>query len=114
MPITRQREERPMKRMQQLKWWLMVVVAGVASVVQAEDVTVTTYYPSPRGTYQTLSTTSNTTLATDPLSSVGIGGVAALGAKLDVLGKLSLRDGTQGANYILQTDGTGLASWVPP
>ena len=39
----------------------------------AEDVKITTYYPSPYGAYKELSTTGDTNLATDPAAKVGIG-----------------------------------------
>ena len=55
-----------------LRIWLVVVVVGLTCSVQAEDVTVTTYYPSPRGNYQTLNSTGNTNLATAG-GNVGIG-----------------------------------------
>ncbi|MDP3703956.1 MAG: hypothetical protein Q8R78_06170, partial [Candidatus Omnitrophota bacterium] len=104
-----------MKRMQQqLKWWLVVVVASLASIVQAEDVTVTTYYPSPRGNYQTLSTTGSTTLATDPLSGVGIGGPATGVAKLEVIGDLRVQTTPPPSpDHVLRAvDATGRAQWV--
>src|SRR3989338_764162 len=56
--------------------WLVGAVVGLTSIVQAEDVTVTTYYPSPRGNYQTLNATDQTNLATSttsPTARVGIG-----------------------------------------
>lgn len=40
---------------------------------QPEQITITTYYPSPYGSYDQLTTTGNTTLATNPGSVVGIG-----------------------------------------
>ena len=41
-------------------------------LAQAEDLTITTYYPSPRGVYQELRTTNNAFLATQG-GAVGIG-----------------------------------------
>ncbi len=40
---------------------------------RAEDVKITTYYPSPYGVYKGLSSTDDTNLATDPAAQVGIG-----------------------------------------
>ena len=49
-----------------------------------DDVKVTTYYPSPYGDYNELTTSGNTTLATDPIATVGIGATGSYG-KLDVI-----------------------------
>ena len=50
---------------------LVLLFAAVAYVI-AEDITLTTYYPSPRGVYQTLRSTGQTTLA-ELGGNVGIG-----------------------------------------
>ena len=41
----------------------VLMLAGGAAGVRAEDVTVSTYYPSPRGVYQELRVANNTQLA---------------------------------------------------
>jgi len=70
-----------------LRTWLVLLVVSLASIVQAEDVTVTTYYPSPRGNYQTLNSTGSTNLATLAGAQVGIGTpTPAAGFRLDVNG----------------------------
>ena len=65
-----------------------LLIAGLASSgggpIFAEDITVSTYYPSPRGVYQELRTTDNTYLAT-LAGRVGIG-TTAPGARLEVQG----------------------------
>ncbi|WP_312994292.1 hypothetical protein [Chryseobacterium flavum] len=43
---------------------------------------------------------------------VGVG-TAAPAAKLDVIGKIKITDGTEGAGKILSSDANGLASWQP-
>ena len=56
--------------------WLTLVLLFCLSIYAiAEDITLTTYYPSPRGVYQELSTTGNTLLATQG-GNVGIGTTA--------------------------------------
>lgn len=55
----------------------------------SEDITITTYYPSPYGSYQELRTYGNTYLATDPGGQVGIG-TTTPAAKLDVNGEIRL------------------------
>ena len=81
----------------------------------AEDLTITTYYPSPYGSYNELSTASNTYLATTG-GNVGIG-TTVPAAKLEVYGsskingQITIADGTQGNGKILRSDANGLASW---
>ena len=48
------------------------------------------------------------TIQTD--GNVGIG-TASPAAKLDIAGKIKIADGTQGANKVLTSDASGLASW---
>jgi hypothetical protein len=43
--------------------WLAVALSSWASLAAAEELTLTTYYPSPRGVYRELRTTHNTYLA---------------------------------------------------
>ena len=60
--------------------------------VMAEDITLTTYYPAPYGTYNELTTTGNTYLSTST-GSVGVG-VSEPKSKLDVEGGVAI-----GADY---------------
>lgn len=56
-----------------LKTWLVVsVLVGTMAYAVAENITLTTYYPSPRGMYKELRTRDNTYLATTG-GNVGIG-----------------------------------------
>jgi hypothetical protein len=56
-----------------------------SSFCLAEEVTVTTYYPSPQGDYRELRTTGNTQLATNAGSRVTVGTAIATGSRLAVL-----------------------------
>src|SRR5262249_12982708 len=59
-----------------------------AAYAVAEDITLSTYYPSPRGVYETLRTTGLTTLA-EINGGVAIGKPApAAGVNLDVVGTI--------------------------
>ena len=69
-------------------WALLACLGGSAARVSAEEITLTTYYPSPRGVYQELRTTGTTVLAT-PDGNVGIG-TATPSEKLEVNGGLRL------------------------
>jgi len=51
---------------------VMGLLFSASSVVMAEDITLTTYYPAPRGVYEEIRTTNNTYLAS-LAGSVGIG-----------------------------------------
>lgn len=71
---------------------LIFALAVFAQSAFAEEVTVTTYYPSPEGKYKKLETTDETLLATDTTSEtakVGIGTTTPQ-ATLDVNGDLSV------------------------
>jgi len=93
--------------------WLLLFVVSLASVVQAEDVTVTTYYPSPRGNYQTLNSTGNTNLATGGGGvSVNVG-TATNNANLVINGTLQMTGGTPGVGEVLTSDAAGVATWTP-
>ena len=63
--------------MKAIKHWLIpAVLLGTMAYAVAEDFTLTTYYPSPRGVYKELRSTDATYLATDSASvtaNVGIG-----------------------------------------
>ena len=61
-----------MKGMRTLGMALLVLGAALTVVSVAENVTISTYYPSPKGVYQQLSTTGQTMLATQG-GNVGIG-----------------------------------------
>ncbi len=62
-----------------IRWVLLVVCLGVGLYALAEDLTLTTYYPSPRGVYNELRTSGD----------VAIGTTAAPSARLQVVGSLS-------------------------
>jgi hypothetical protein len=81
---------------------VLVFLLGVAAYCLAEEMTLTTYYPSPRGVYDQLRVTGNLGIGTnDPL------------AKLDVNGTLRITDGSQASGRVLTSDANGLASWQP-
>lgn len=67
---------------------ILILVTGTYAL--AENITLTTYYPSPRGVYLGLRTTGRTVLAVGG-GSVGIG-TAAPAAKLDVSGNVRVID----------------------
>ncbi|MBI4596787.1 MAG: hypothetical protein HY737_00105 [Candidatus Omnitrophica bacterium] len=72
-----------------MKAWLLVgLLLATAGYVIAEEITLTTYYPSPRGVYQELRSTSSSYFATGG-GNVGIG-TDAPQATLDVNGGIRL------------------------
>ncbi len=60
-------------------WFVPVVLLGVTAYALAEDLTLTTYYPSPRGVYKELRTSGD----------VAIGMTGAPSARLQVVGSLN-------------------------
>jgi len=94
----------------QWKGWLVVgLLLGTMVYAIAEELTLTTYYPSPRGVYSELRTTDNTYLAIEG-GNVGIG-TTTPGAKLEVAGQVKITGGAPGTNKALTSDAAGLASW---
>ena len=65
---------------------LAVAMSFAAYAAYAESVTVSTFYPSPFGSYQSLTTTGVTNLATGAVGNVVIGTSGAGVSKLDVTG----------------------------
>lgn len=98
-----------------LRWFLAgLIVLGVSVDLSSENVTLNTYYPAPSGVYAQMITTGNTFLARDggAASKVGVGTINPM-AKLDVVGNLRIKDGTEAAGRVLTSDAQGYASWSP-
>ena len=77
-------------------WLVVALLVGTTGSALAEELTVTTYYPSPRGVYKELRTTDDALLALEG-GAVGIG-TANPGSKLSVDGGATI-----GAAYDLLT-----------
>ncbi|MBI2884970.1 MAG: hypothetical protein HYY15_02230 [Candidatus Omnitrophica bacterium] len=60
-------------------WWVLVILLGTLAYALAEDLTLTTYYPSPRGVYKELRTSGD----------VAIGTTSSPAARLQVIGDLN-------------------------
>ena len=105
-------------------WLGLVILLGTAVYVVAEDITLTTYYPSPRGIYQTLRSTGQTTLAeaggnvgigtTVPGTKLDVNGAGRIQGGLEVTDTIAIRGGSPGANKVLTSDGSGNATWQDP
>ncbi len=81
---------------------LIFIFFCIPGIVFSEDITITTYYPSPYGSYDQLETANDTYLATGG-GFVGIGNTAPT-QKLEVTGNI-LASGTVTANGITSTNG---------
>ncbi len=107
--------------MHKLKF-LIILIFGFFSLCFAEEsITITTYYPSPYGSYRQLtadqiaigSTYRNPTYADGTLyvqGNVGIG-TTTPGAKLEVAGQVKITGGTPAQGKVLTSDANGLANW---
>ena len=106
--------------------FIMVIVLAFLGLVGAhgsEEITLTTYYPAPYGDYDELTAHKMTIGTTYPVPAddgdltvegkVGIG-TTNPGAQLEVAGQVKVTGGSPGANKVLTSDSSGLASWVAP
>jgi hypothetical protein len=91
-----------MKRLVQYSYSsLLLCLLIIPNVTRAEDLTITTYYPSPFGSYDQLTTANSTFLAT-AAGMVGIGNTAPT-EKLDVTGNIRA-SGSISGNTVGSTD----------
>ncbi len=86
--------------------------AVVPAIAYAEDVTVTTYYPSPRGVYDQLETTGDTFLATGPGGQVEIGSRTAMGNPAEKLKIVGAEAPAPGVPTTLVVDSGWSGAWV--
>ncbi len=90
-------------------WLIGLLLLGTLGYALAEDVTVTTYYPSPRGIYKQIQTTDDTFLATQ-------GGGVGIGTTIPAA-KLTIQDGAilaQGVSGPTPAIGGGRRlMWIP-
>jgi len=121
-----------------MRGWLVAgLLLGTMAYAIAEDVTLTTYYPSPRGVYKELQTRETTLLATAS-GNVGIGhsSASSVDTKLDVSGHAKIRNdltvlgkliagsssspiqipggSPQAGKVLTATDSSGNATWQTP
>ncbi len=106
----------------------MILAVNVYAV--EENITITAFYPIPKGSYREIKTDhlavgegySNSTwqgpTALDANTKLIVEGNVGIGTKtptatLDVKGKIAIRGGNPGIDKILKVDNTGLASWQP-
>ena len=87
---------------------LIVLVIFVAYAAYADTITLSTFYPSPYGSYQNLDTTSTTYLATSGAAGTGVGiGVASgtsLLGRLHVGGSGYFTGNLESTNAVLTSD----------
>jgi hypothetical protein len=94
------------------------LVLGAVTYAIAADLTVTTYYPTPYGSYRELRTLNNTFLAVNA-GNVGIGltnptSKLHVQGDVNILGQIRISGGGPAVNRILRSDATGLGSWMDP
>ena len=100
-----------------------LVLGFFLPVFSAEQLTITTYYPSPYGSYRQLTADQiaigsgyrNLAYADGNLyvqNQVGIG-TTSPSATLDVNGQIRIRGGSPAAGMVLTSDVNGIATWEP-
>jgi hypothetical protein len=95
------------------------LVLGAVTYAIAADITMTTYYPTPYGSYRELRTLNNTFLATNAAANVGIGltnptSKLHVQGNVNILGRIRIQGGAPSAGRVLTSDAVGLASWQTP
>ena len=89
-----------------LKIFAAVVALGLFGyAAYAENITISTFYPSPYGSYQTLETTGTTTLATGATTALLVGTNTAAANNV----KLSVQGGAIGTSDAVGGNGNGAA-----
>ena len=98
------------------KGWLVIgLLLSTMAYAIAEDITLTTYYPSPRGVYEQIITTGQTQLATQS-SGVMIGTTGTPSYTLHVSGSGTLgitRSGQTGEVKVAYSNGGWYAVYAP-
>ena len=99
----------------------IVLVWGPALAAQAEDVTVSTYYPSPRGVYKELRVANNAELASQggnvligaapPVAKLGVDGSANISGNMTIQGTIRIEGGGPGTKKTLVSNAAGDAAW---
>ncbi|WP_353123517.1 hypothetical protein [Dysgonomonas capnocytophagoides] len=96
------------------KFYLLIGISSVGILLHAQ-VGINTQ--NPQGILHidskgdtSLSTNTDDDIIVDSNGNMGIGTIAPQ-AKLDILGKIRINDGTQEDGYVLTSDANGLASW---
>ena len=97
------------------RWLVVVLLFVTAAYAIAEEVTLTTYYPSPRGVYEDLRATGTVGIGTmTPQAELDVKGLAVMGDTAVAGGMLTLRGGpTEGGQLILNRTGDALTSERP-
>lgn len=108
-------------------WMVAGLLLGTMTYAIAEDVTLTTYYPSPRGVYQQLKSNEDTALAiqsggvaiaqasADAAYKLDVNGATRVRSDLLVDGTIRIVGGSPQAGWVLTaTDSSGNAEWRAP
>ncbi len=90
----------------------LLFIFGLGGISGAEDLTITTYYPSPRGVYDQLETTGDTFLATGPGGQVEIGSRTAMGNPAEKLKIVGAEAPAPGVPTTLVVDSGWSGAWV--
>jgi len=89
-------------------YWLLVTLAN------AEDFTITTYYPSPYGSYNQLQTNSLGVGDNNNSGGLDSGDVPPTAGDVWIKGEITITGGSPVSGRVLtSTNATGLASWQP-
>jgi hypothetical protein len=104
-------KEEKMARLVRRIFLIFSVFVVSAATVFAEEITITTYYPSPYGSYSSLQADK---LGVGDNNADGVltsDDVPATSGDLWVSGLITIKGGAPGVNKVLTSDANGLATW---
>ena len=117
MALRRARAQRGASRVSGLLLGLAAALAALTSFAVAEDIAVTSYFPSPRAVYESLQTIGNTNLAINGGTRVDIGPATGWGEKVNVNGTVQATDyigfGVPVPGTVMMFMGACPVGWVP-
>jgi len=105
---------RKAKNLLVIAFLVFVLGESVMTMCRAEDITITTYYPSPYGSYNQLQANSLGVGDNNNSGSLDSGDVPATAGDVWIKGQITIAGGSPGDKKVLTSDATGLANWQAP
>jgi len=104
-------KEEKMARLLRSIFLIFSVSVFFAAIVFAEEITITTYYPSPYGSYSSLQTDKLGVGDNNGDGALTSADVPTTSGDVWIKGSVTIKGGAPGLNKVLTSDANGLASW---